>query len=167
MNIRIILTIVTFLVLFLSGCGPASNVQQPPEIIYGQDVCTRCGMIISEERFASAYWTESGEARLFDDIGGMLAYTDDKQENAASYWVHDFDSGNWTRAEEAHYLLDSNLHTPMGFGIAAFSDVEQARAFAYGQGDVRILTFADLLDMTIKMPTDLHEVTHAGMSHTE
>jgi len=148
---------VTLSLFLLSGCGQAADTDNPPEIAYGQDVCERCGMIISEEKFAAAYWTEGGEARRFDDIGGMLAYISEESEDVASYWVHDFANGEWIRAEEAYYVLDSQLMTPMGFGIAAFADEEQAQALAHGQEGIMIMPFAKLLDMNITMPKDLHE----------
>jgi nitrous oxide reductase accessory protein NosL len=66
------------------------------------------------------------------------------------------------RAEVATYLLDSNLMTPMGFGIAAFADEEQARAQASGQGNVMIMPFAALLDMNITVPDDVH--AHEGQT---
>ncbi|UCC53453.1 MAG: nitrous oxide reductase accessory protein NosL [Anaerolineaceae bacterium] len=155
--------IFTTLALFLFvGCGQTTNLEEPPQIVYGQDVCERCSMIISEEKFAAAYWTAGGEARRFDDIGGMLAYNSEQSEDVASYWVHDFASGEWIRAEKAYLVLDGDLMTPMGFGIAAFADEEQADAMAYGQEDVMVMPFADLLAMNITMPDDLH--THEGHS---
>ncbi len=157
------LLIFAILALFLLvGCGQAVNTDEPPEIAYGQDVCERCGMIISEEKFAAAYWTAGGEARRFDDIGGMIAYDTENSEDVVSYWVHDFGTGEWMRAEEGVFLLDSSLMTPMGFGIAAFTDEEQARALAYGQEGVMIIPFADLLAMNITMPDDLH--AHEGQT---
>ena len=60
--------------LALAGCGGAADTTQPPEILYGQDVCDECDMIISEEKYAAAYWTEEGEARRFDDVGEMLVF---------------------------------------------------------------------------------------------
>ncbi|MDX1416107.1 MAG: nitrous oxide reductase accessory protein NosL [Candidatus Promineifilaceae bacterium] len=161
--------IFAFLLLLLIGCSQAANTDEPPKIVYGQDVCERCGMLISEENFAAAYWTKDGEARLFDDIGGMIAYNTESSEDVASYWVHDFETGEWLRAEDATYLLDSDLMTPMGFGIAAFAKEEQARALAYGQEDIMIMPFAALIAMNITMPDDLHELIHAedGHTHTE
>ena len=44
--------------LALAGCGGAADTTQPPETLYGQDVCDECDMIISEEKYAAAYWTE-------------------------------------------------------------------------------------------------------------
>ncbi len=166
MKNKIFFSLATLLLIFLAGCSQSANVQEPPDIAYGQDVCERCGMIINEEKFAAAYWTDKGEARRFDDIGGMLAYLSENQEAVATYWVHDFDSGDWIPAEEAHYLLDRDLMSPMGFGIAAFSDMEQALAFAYGEKDVRILSFSDLISMSITMPGDLFDLSHAGAGHS-
>ena len=162
---RAILFLLTFAAIgVLAACGPAADTTQAPEIIYGQDVCERCGMIINEEAFAAAYWTEGGEARRFDDIGGMLAYIGEEPEAVASYWVHDFAGGDWIRAEEAHYVVDSELMTPMGFGIAAFADEAQAQALAHGQEGVMVMPFAGLLEMKITMPADLHE---SDMAHEE
>jgi copper chaperone NosL len=158
-----VLILATLALLLFVGCGQAANVEDPPEIAYGQDVCERCGMIISEEKFAAAYWTAGGEARRFDDIGGMLAHNTEQSEDVASYWVHDFASGEWIRAEKAFLVLDSDLMTPMGFGIAAFAGEEQADAMAYGQEGVMVMPFTELLAMNITMPDDLH--THEG--HTD
>ncbi len=132
-------------VLVLASCGGGVDVAQPPEIAYGQDVCDRCNMIISEEKFAAAYWTEAGEARRFDDIGGMLAYVQDTGEEVATYWVHDVVTGEWLRADEATFVVDSGLATPMGFGVAACADPAQAEALAYGQERATVLDFAELL----------------------
>ena len=104
---RLTVALPVLVLLFLAACGQQVDTEKPPKIIYGQDVCDRCGMIVNEENFAAAYWTKTGEARRFDDIGGMLAYMNEESEEVASYWVHDFASGEWIRAEEAN--ADLNL----------------------------------------------------------
>jgi copper chaperone NosL len=152
--------LVTLSFFALIGCRQDSDTEKPPEIVYGQDVCDRCNMIINEEKFAAAYWTEDGEARRFDDIGGMLAYTSEKDDVVASYWVHDFATGEWLRAEGAYYVLDSDLMTPMGFGIAAFAQKDQAEAMTGGLEGVSVLPFMELMDMDIEMPDDLHGMGH-------
>jgi len=145
--------ILTALVLLLlAGCGQTENTEEPPKIVYGQDVCDRCGMIINEENFAAAYWTTGGEARRFDDIGGMMAYLVEEAEDVASYWVHDYASGEWIRAEESTFVLDRNLQTPMGFGIAAFADPAQAQALATGQEGAEVVSFAELQAKRIRLP---------------
>ncbi len=158
----VFLPLLALTLVFLAACGQSVNTDEPPEIVYGQDTCDRCNMIISEERFAAAYWTADGEARRFDDIGGMLAFVTEKREEAASYWVHDFNSVVWIRAEEASYVLDGDLMTPMGFGVAAFADAEMAQMMADGRENVMVRTFTELLAMNMTMP-----VTHTHVEETD
>lgn len=133
------------LVLALAGCGAKADVAEPPEIRYGQDSCDQCKMIISEEKYAAAYWTAGGEARRFDDLGGMLRFHQERAEDVASFWVHDFLTGDWLKADEATLVLNAGLETPMGFGLVAFADPEQAAALAFGEAGARVLSFADMM----------------------
>lgn len=149
---RELLVVLAALLLVAVGCGETANTDEAPKIVYGQDVCDRCGMIINEESFAAAYWTTGGEARRFDDIGGMMAFLVSDAEDVASYWVHDFASSEWIRAEESTFVLDPSLQTPMGFGIVAFADPAQAQALAAGQEGAEVVSFADLLARKITMP---------------
>ena len=74
------LVLCLLLLLALAACGGGADTTQPPEILYGQDVCDECDMIISEEKYAAAYWTAEGEARRFDDVGEMLVFMADNRE---------------------------------------------------------------------------------------
>jgi copper chaperone NosL len=109
-------------------------------------------MIINEEKYAAAYWTEAGEARRFDDIGGMMATLGEAPEAVASYWVHDFDSGAWLPAEDATFVLAGDLMTPMGFGIVAFATEAQAQSMVMQHESGRVVSFDQLLDMPVAMP---------------
>ena len=131
--------------LLLGACQSQPDLSQPPEIVYGEDVCTECGMIISEARFASAYYTQDGEARIFDDIGEMLTHHAENQEDVAQLWVHDYETEEWIVAEEAFYVSGEELHTPMGFGVVAFSDQAQAQNFAE-QSQAMVMTLDGLMD---------------------
>jgi copper chaperone NosL len=139
---RGILFLFMIVLLTVSACASGPNLDEPPDIRYGEDVCDRCIMIINEARYASAYVTETGEIRRFDDIGGMVAYKDELGEDVAVYWVHDYETEEWLKAEEAVYVK-SQQQTPMGFGIVAFSERERAEVWA-DQHDGAVLTFAGL-----------------------
>lgn len=139
------LFIILLLMMFMSACGGSENFDEPPEILYGQDVCSNCNMIISEENFASAYWTIDGEAKRFDDMGEMLQYMQTNPEERASTWVHDVNTAEWLPAEEAWIVMNAGLMTPMGTGVAAVSTEEDARALAFDQPDAMVLTFDELL----------------------
>ena len=132
-------------VLVLVACGGGQSTAEPPEILYGQDVCDQCNMIISEEKFASAYWTADGEARRFDDLGEMLAYINGNPEERASTWVHDLNTAAWLRAEDAWYVMNAGLTTPMGTGMVALSDEAAARALAFDQADARVMNYTELI----------------------
>lgn len=123
-----ILELSSFMVIAgMAACRQSVNTEEPPGIIIGQDVCDQCGMLIGDDRFAAAYWTAEGEARRFDDIGGMLACYHNHGEDVARFWVHDFDTGEWLPADLATFIIDPEQQTPMGYGIIAFTDAEQAQ----------------------------------------
>ncbi|GJM40008.1 MAG: hypothetical protein DHS20C20_02900 [Ardenticatenaceae bacterium] len=130
-------------VFFLMSCSTSANLDEPPEIVYGQDVCDECSMIINEERFAASYITKSGDIRRFDDLGGMLLYDHKHQEDVHIYWVHDLDTKAWLNANKSHFVLNAELVTPMGWGLAAFATQEQANAYVTENGGV-IADFAML-----------------------
>lgn len=124
------LTLLLVLALALTACGQGPDTTEPPEIRFGVDVCVYCGMIISEQAYATAYWSTKGEARLFDDLGDMILYQREKGEAVASWWVVDFDTEQWLRAEQAYYVQSLETHSPMGWNFTAFADRERAQQFA-------------------------------------
>ena len=132
-----------FIFLLTAACGSGIDPDQPPEIRYGEDICEECGMIISDPRFAAAYVTGDEQVRLFDDIGGMIAYDRRHQETVEAYWVHDLETKAWIRAEEAAFVLQQELITPMGWGLAAFADQTTAERFIEQEGGV-MTSFAAL-----------------------
>jgi copper chaperone NosL len=117
--------------LLPSACGAQPPGPQPPEIVYGQDLCDGCGMIISEARFAAATLLTDGAGRRFDEIGDMLAYHMEHPEAQVKAWfVHDHLSEAWVRGETAWYVEADRLQTPMGGRIVAFEDKGAAEAYA-------------------------------------
>ena len=123
--------------LLLATCSPATDTgePQPPEIVYGQDICDACGMIIGEARFAAATVLQDGEARKFDDIGDMFAFHMDHPDQQVRAWfVHDYPTQQWLRAEKAFYVVGPAIQSPMGHGFAAFAEKTAAEDFAAGLG---------------------------------
>ncbi len=140
--------LLTLLILLLSACGGATvDPNTPPEIVYGEDVCQRCGMIISDDRFAAALVVERAanefESLLFDDAGEMFAFAgeDNGQAKIVSWFVHDYTSREWLDATAAWFVLADSLQTPMGFGVAACAHELEARSLAQEWGG-EALTFA-------------------------
>jgi copper chaperone NosL len=120
----------------LTACRSAVDLEQPPDIRYGEDVCDLCGMIISEARFAAGYITAEGETRRFDDIGNMVAYHLEMGEDVAVFWVHDYETADWLRADEATLAYVEGLITPMGSGLVAFADPDAAATAVAAGGEM-------------------------------
>jgi copper chaperone NosL len=138
---------VVFGLLLLAACGGSAVdiANEPPEIVIGEDVCSGCNMIINDINNAAAYWTTDGEPRRFDDIGGMLVYMQKNQEERASTWVHDFNTAEWVRAEDAWYVMNAGLVTPMASGLVSVANEADARALAEGHPDAVVFTFDEMM----------------------
>ena len=113
--------------ILISGC--VQKVGGLPVIHYGKDVCAECRMIIMDKRFASAIQSGSDDILKFDDIGCMILY-ERKNSIASKYsWVHDYVTGEWLESGKAFFVHSTQLVTPMGHGIAAFSSRGDAMRF--------------------------------------
>ena len=163
----------TIFLFLLTACQNEVSLEEPPEIIYGQDVCDECSMIINEARYAASYVTTSGDVRRFDDIGGMLAHDHKMQEDVHIYWVHDLNSEAWLNAEKATFVLSRGLVTPMGWGVAAFTNMADAETYVSKNEGV-ITTFAALQDEIKTGVLDPaafsdheHEMDHEEADHTD
>lgn len=111
------------LALGLAACDSGQGAEpQPPQIAYGHDLCEACSMLIDEPRFASATLLNDGSARKFDAIDDMIVYHMDRPNLMVRAWfVHDFATQQWVRAEAAFYVQSDQIRAPMGGGIAAFA----------------------------------------------
>lgn len=123
------------LFLLLAGCAQGQAMIEPPTILYGEDRCAECGMIISDPRFASSLLYEISEGRyaslLFDDIGDMLVYTAKHPEQKIVAWyVHDYANEEWLDATQAYFMTSPAIQTPMGHEIAAHATQTAAQAMA-------------------------------------
>ena len=145
---RLLRLLVALPLVGVAACGEPADELRPPDIVWGEDSCDECGMILSESRFAAASLVEDRgrvDPRLFDDIGDMLRYHAARPELTVRRWyVHDFETEAWLDAETAVFVRAADLRTPMASHLAAFADAAKAEAFAADQGQAEILSFADL-----------------------
>lgn len=121
-------------ILLITGFSSCSDSPEtgPSEIYYGEDVCIRCKMIISDKKFASQYRNKSGEIYKFDDTGCMFEYIMDEnlQPDELEIYVVDHETGRWIEGKQARYVHTEEIKTPMGYGIVAFSDKDAAVEFS-------------------------------------
>ena len=161
--------LVGLLLVLLAGtaqaCGSAEAASGPPEINYGRDICIHCNMIISEARFAAAYRLPDGTEKKFDDLGGLLIHGHETGDlETAAVWVHDYETEEWLQAPAGFYVPTHSAHTPMGYGVVAFSDHGRAAEFADGVAG-EVIEW----DVVLQLPTapgyvghELHEDHGSG-----
>jgi copper chaperone NosL len=118
--------------LFLAACASNGGDElEPPEILYGQDMCESCGMLIDDPRFAAATLTADGQSHKFDDMNEMFLFHQENPEIEVTAWfVHHYDSEEWLRAEGAFFVHSSEILSPMAGGLAAFATRAEADALA-------------------------------------
>lgn len=156
------------LLAILTACGgPAITPEMPPEILYGEDVCEQCGMIINDERFATGLVVElepgDYEHRIFGDIGDLLVYAKEhaNELTIAAYYVHDYNSKEWIDGQSAYYIHSEELFTPMGFGLAATAQQLEAEALA-AEWNGSVLTFAELHERFVAGDGTVEHAHHSG-----
>jgi len=129
------------------SCSSA-NAGGPPDIKYGRDICVQCGMIINEEKFATAYEVADADDLIFDDVGGMVLYLQDTGDDidADLAWVHDYETEEWVVASAAFFVPTLSVTSPMGHSILAFSDEGRADTFANDVG-ADVITWATVVSL--------------------
>lgn len=116
-------------IFLLAACGQA---EIAPVAIHPEDMCSMCRMAISEKQFAAELITKDGEALKFDDIGCLRDYLKSKADRnqIAAYFVADYESKKWLKAESASFVKSAELATPMGGNLAAFESQDKAKEAA-------------------------------------
>jgi len=117
----------------LPGCGVDSDAG-PPNIRYGDSLCIECGMIISDERFATAtiiIGDRGNEPMTFDDFNCQMIFESKHTDlTIVDRWSHDHTSSEWISMADAWFVKSDQLRTPMASHIASFTTKPQAETFA-------------------------------------
>lgn len=103
----------------------------PLPAIPGETVkCAECGMTVDLGSKFCAKIVQDGKTLQFCDIGDLLVHLNTKSLSPAGSRVRDHKTGEWISADKAFYVHSGKaFKTPMGWGIAAFKNREDAAAF--------------------------------------
>lgn len=89
--------------------------------------CTECGMMVQMDSKFTSRITQGETTLYFCDIGDLFSYLKKKNGKEAGAQVKDFTTGEWLDARKAYYVNSGKkFRTPMGWGIAAFKDKNEA-----------------------------------------
>lgn len=114
----------------LAACGEDEVSLDPPEVRYGEDI-SEMGMFVVDPRYTVATLPDdTDEWLLFDDIGELFKYRDTHPDAGFQViWVNDYHTEEWLKAEDAWYVEAPGVNSPMGWGISAFENEDEARAY--------------------------------------
>lgn len=113
-------------------------------------LCKQCNMKIeeSQKRF-SVVDAKSPEKAAFDDIGCALLWREDlcasklmRFESNAE--VFDYYTAEPVIIEDAYFVIDSGVKTPMEYGIIAFKNKQGAERFVAETGKGKVVTYGKL-----------------------
>ncbi|MBE3552315.1 MAG: nitrous oxide reductase accessory protein NosL [Kyrpidia tusciae] len=114
--------------LAVAGCG--KQAAQPAAIDPAVDKCAVCHMTVKDDHFATEIILADGQALKFDDLGCMNKWT---QQNGTSQvaqrFVRDYNSSQWLKFEDATYVYDPNIVTPMAYNVVSFQNKADAENF--------------------------------------
>lgn len=113
-------------------------------------VCSVCNMNIEEsnKRF-SVVDAKSNEKAAFDDIGCALIWREELcasklmsfESNAE---VFDYNTAESVAIENASFVVESGVKTPMGYDIIAFRDKQSAERFVAEAGKGNVVPYSKL-----------------------
>ncbi len=115
-----------------------------PKIRFGKEKCARCGMLIGDRRFASAWRTASGDEKHFDDAGCMVLQASEAPPgDGALYWVSSYSDESLLEAASATYVISPEIRSPMSYGVAAAAGPAEAESLA-GRVNGQVASWQDL-----------------------
>jgi len=103
---------------------------EPEEINPDTDTCEVCGMAIADDEYATQIVLENDRVVKFDDLGDLYVWIEENGEDEiGSKFVRDFETEEWIQLEDATYVYDEEIETPMGFGVISFKDSDEAQNY--------------------------------------
>jgi copper chaperone NosL len=168
----LVFSLAMLLILALAaGCATSNNkmsgqaaaessqvaVKQPMEIPEGA-TCGKCGMYPARyPRWQSQIIFKDDTMTPFDGCKCMFNFIfavdkydkNHSRDDVVVAWVKDFNSGTWLNAEDAYYVVGSEMMGPMGKELIPFTDQASAMKFHQEQGGA-MMKYEDITPEVMK-----------------
>lgn len=158
---------VLMLVIALTGCNQTDV--QPVAIDEKNDKCDICQMAVKDDQFATQTHLENGKVLKFDDIGCMHQWIkENPNEKDPIHFVRDYNSKKWIALDQAVYVYDKDIKTPMAYGVVSFEKESDAKQFIEKEGKGKILKAEDLKSHGWERNKEMMEMMkkqHGGHDH--
>lgn len=133
------------IIIVLGACGKKEI--QPVAINEDTDICEVCNMAVIDNQFATQVVMESGKSMAFDDVGCMYDWLENNNnEDISAKFVRDYNDEEWISVDEATYIHNLSVKTPMAYNVISFKDKASAEKFANENEGSQLMTVDDLAE---------------------
>lgn len=127
------------ILVLVTSCAPAATV--PVTFDAAHEACAFCRMTGSNGRAAGQLVTPGEEPLFFDDIGCLRDYlAKTPAAKGAVAFVTDYTTREWLRADEAIFVMQPTVETPMGSHLIAFASETTRQNAPAAAGGSRVTT---------------------------
>ncbi|KKO54688.1 nitrous oxide reductase accessory protein NosL [Paenibacillus sp. DMB20] len=157
----------SLLVALSAACGGKEE-YKAADIDENVDKCEVCNMQVKDNPFATQIQLKDKKILKFDDLGDLFVW---KQKNGTdqigAQFVRDYNTKEWMHLEDATYVYDKGIRTPMAFGVISFQKKEDAEKFVSEHGSGRMMSSAELDQHKWEADPDMMKEMHGGHKHDE
>lgn len=111
------------LLLFAAGFLTACQTGPRP-IVFGEDCCTHCRMVLMDPKFGIELVTPKGKTFFFDDVNCVVAYETtgqwDPADGSQLYFVDFAKPGELVPLDQCHFVQSETIKAPMASQVAVF-----------------------------------------------
>ncbi|MFJ7974399.1 nitrous oxide reductase accessory protein NosL [Peribacillus sp. JNUCC 23] len=148
------------LIMILAACG--NDKAQPVAINEATDTCETCNMAVIDNQYATQIILENGKSMVFDDVGCMYEWvTKHENEKIDAEFVRDYHDKEWMLVDDATYVYNQSVKTPMAYNVISFKDKATAEEFAAENEGSTIMTANDLAGHDWKQKQDKANHLHS------
>ncbi|GIP40438.1 hypothetical protein J31TS4_37180 [Paenibacillus sp. J31TS4] len=159
------LFLLTAVLLLAAGCGQTKY--EPAAINESVDKCEVCNMQIKDDAFATQIIEKNNKGHKFDDLGDLFAWKKKNgTEQIGAQYVRDYNSKKWIPLEDATFVYDKTIRTPMAYGVISFEQKKDAEAFIKKEGKGQLMTGKELDSHKWEMNKDMMNM-HGADGHKD
>ncbi|MFS0821702.1 nitrous oxide reductase accessory protein NosL [Bacillus sp. 1P02SD] len=156
-------------VLLIAACG--NDEVQPVDINEETDTCEVCNMAVVDNQYATQIVLENGKSMVFDDVGCMYEWIGtNPNEKIAAEFVRDYNDKEWILVDDATYVYNQSVKTPMAYNVISFKDKASAEEFVTENEGSTLMTTDELSDHDWEQNHDMmhgHDNEHHSHSESE
>jgi copper chaperone NosL len=141
-------------IIILAACGNAEV--QPVDINEATDTCEVCNMAVVNNQYATQIVLENGKSMVFDDVGCMYEWIlSNENEEMKAQFVRDYHDKEWLLVDDATYVYNQSIKTPMAYNVISFKDKAAAEEFAAENAGSTLMTAAELAEHSWERNQDM------------